>query len=360
MFRPRMPLVAAALMALAPLLSSQTATHRAIGEVKNYDPVSRTLILATDGGRTLTVTAGPDARCLTVSPGETDLKNATGCSLTQIEAGDRILASGESSDEPPGFVAILLVVMKKAELEEEYARKIEEWRERGITGRIVALDAEGREIRLAVSSLQGNRTILVEAPEAATILRYAPDSTRYRDARSSLFAELRPGDQLRVLGEETAGGERVVARELVAGAFRTVVASIAAIDTSSGTIQATDLERGAAITFQVGAETVIRRLPERMAQMLARRMNPATGAGAGAAGGPPGMGFQQLLERAPEIALEELKPQETIVVSCSAENGGVAAGAITIAAGVEPLTRAAMQGSGPLAGRWNLEIDIMQ
>lgn len=68
--------------------------------------------------------------------------------------------------------------------------------------------------------------------------------------------------------------------------------------------------------------------------------------------------FQQVLERVPQISLEDLKVQEPVVISCTAGADTTMLKAITVVAGVEPLLTAAPDGMDQLGGVWNLEVSI--
>ena len=131
--------------------------------------------------------------------------------------------------------------------------------------------------------------------------------------------------------------------------------------------------------------SMLRRLPDMMAAMLARRMRgdavapgagaPAEGAGRGNAesapagrggfGGPGGRGgfggaangdLQQVLDRAPQLMLSELKKGDALIISSSKANDGSAITAITLVAGVEPFLAAAPRTGGQVnLGSWNLD-----
>ena len=133
-------------------------------------------------------------------------------------------------------------------------------------------------------------------------------------------------------------------------------------------------------------ETVIKRLDEATAAMMARRLNPAaqaggrgasagvggdaagaaapggsgaTGGGRGFPGGGSGGGRamdpSKLLEQQPAIQLAELKVGDPVVVTGAAGNDMTKLSAMSMVAGVEPILRAAPQnGPDPLGGSWNL------
>jgi hypothetical protein len=75
------------------------------------------------------------------------------------------------------------------------------------------------------------------------------------------------------------------------------------------------------------------------------------------AGGAGTGDFHQLIERMPGLTLDELKPGETLVISCSAGKEASRVTAIGLLAGVEPLL-SALSGNADLSGIWNLTADV--
>ena len=164
--------------------------------------------------------------------------------------------------------------------------------------------------------------------------RYAPDSVRFSDAKPGSFADLKVGDQLRVLGEKNADGTRIKAEAIVSGSFRNIAGVIKSIDASakrnhahrSGGAQAGDHshDRGhghAAVAAVDGGDAgaarrrggpggggdrpsegvpghLVPRAPSRVrAGPPAEQRRGSTAAGCGAAA----MDFQDMLERMPPL-----------------------------------------------------------
>jgi hypothetical protein len=209
--------------------------------------------------------------------------------------------------------------------------------------------------------------------------------------------ELKPGDQLRVLGNTSADGSEITAEKVISGSFRTVAATVVSVSPDGKELTATDIQTKQPMTITLTADSAVRRLPPVLANGLARRLNPnfkATGAGAnpgpaseagappretpGAAenGGPqqgpagegPAMGnghgrangdLSQMLERLPKISVSELKAGDAVVISGGAGADKTHMTAVNVIAGVEPLFASAppRQGrSSDALGMWNLDI----
>jgi hypothetical protein len=214
--------------------------------------------------------------------------------------------------------------------------------------------------------------------------RYTPDNPQTPAA--SQLAQLQAGDQVRVIGDKSADGSSLEARKVYSGAFRTISATLVSVSADGKTASVKDLASKKQVELALAADASIHKLPPMMAAMLARRLNPdaraaagggagaGNGAGNGAGSGPrgggsasntaapdsaanPGAGshaagpggmrrgngdMSQMLERAPKIAVSDLKPGDALVISgvaTGADNSHILAS--TIIAGVEPILQAA-------------------
>jgi hypothetical protein len=135
----------------------------------------------------------------------------------------------------------------------------------------------------------------------------------------------------------------------------------------------TDLQSKKPVTVKTNPSSMLRRLDERTAGMLARRMrgdgrggSPAPAA-PGGPGGPGGRGnfgggggdLQQVLDRSPQLSLAELKKGDALIISSSKAADGSAITAMSLVAGVEPFLAAAPRTAGQVnLGSWNLEMNM--
>jgi co-chaperonin GroES (HSP10) len=330
--------------------------NRVIGEVKAIDAAAKQLIVKTDAGALVTATLNEATQYMRVAPGETNLTNATKITFADLAEGDRVMAMGKVADDKKSVPTRAVIVMTKADIAKKHDTERAEWRRRGILGVISALNPATNEITISSRSMAGMQSVIIPVNDKVEMRRYAPDSIKFGDAKTSTFAELHVGDQLRALGERAPDGTRFTAEKVVTGAFRTVVGTVTAVDAATGEIKITDTEKKQPLTIIVKQDAVLRRFPEGGGGMMMMG-RPAGGAGGGqqgagapqgrtpqAAGGPaggPGRGggfnIQDMLERLPTIALADVKPGETIIVSSTKGADATRLTAISLLSGAEPL-----------------------
>jgi hypothetical protein len=369
--------------------SSSSQLARSIGAVTQIKPGA--LTLHTDAGPELLVTLLEGVSVMRVPPGAKDLKAATPITVGDIRLGDRVLVRGRVSDDQRSLLATSVIVMPKAELDKVREAERAEWRS-GIGGLVKAVNAETKELTVAVPNATptpGNLThpvILALAPNVV-LLRYAPDSVRFSDAKPSTFEGIKVGDQVRAVGRKSEDGSHYVAEKLVSGTFRNLSATVISVDAASGVVTVKDLASGKPVVVRTNADSRLHQLPPFLAQMIARFNSgqpvsstmsgrppdagpggwrgggPPSGAGPerGKAGGPgsgPGHGppdFQQMIERTPPLVLGDLKPGEALMVLSTEGARSSEVTAIIVLAGVEPILAAQAQGSEDMVlGSWNL------
>jgi hypothetical protein len=392
----------AAFFLIVPLASGQAPKlDRVIGEVTAIDGNTNHITVKSDSGAPVTATVDAKTRYLRVPPGAQDLKNAAAITFDDVALGDRAFVRGHLSEDQKSIAAVAVIIMTKAELAKKQERDREQWRRRGMAGPVTGVNADTKEITISTRTREGSKPVVVEAAEKVDFRRYAPDSIRFSDAKPSSFAELKVGDQLRVLGDKNADGTRIKAEAIVSGSFRNIAGLIKTIDASASQVTLQDLVAHKAVTVRFTPETALRRLPPAMAYMLARRNSgaqggaggaPGAGEGArregtaegvpgpsrpdgakpGAGGAPPeneqfagaggmrrgNMDFQEILERMPALKLADLKVGDAIMLSATNGTDGARVTAINVLAGVEPLLTAAPQGGQQIFGSWNFDIGL--
>jgi hypothetical protein len=233
------------------------------------------------------------------------------------------------------------------------------------------------------------KTVVIDASSASGFRRYAADSVRFADTKPSSLTDLQTGDTIRALGDKNEDGTRFKAEELVSGSFQTIAAMVVSADPATGEVRVTDLQTKKPVIVKTNPSSMLRRLDERTAGMLARRMRgDAGGPGGGGAspeapggpggeraegrgpGGPGGRGFgggagagggdlQQVLDRSPQLTLAELKKGDALIISSSKAADGSAITAMSLVAGVEPFLAAAPRTAGQVnLGSWNIEMNM--
>jgi co-chaperonin GroES (HSP10) len=336
--------------------------NRVIGEVKAIDSQSKQLIVKTDAGSLVTATLSDTTQYMRVAPGETTLTNATKITFADLAEGDRVMAMGKVSDDKKAIPARAVVVMTKADIAKKQETERAEWRRRGILGVVSALNPATKEITISSRSMAGVQSVIIPVSDKVELRRYAPDSIKFGDAKTSTFGELQVGDQLRALGERAPDGTKFTPEKIVTGAFRTVAGTVTAVDVATGELKITETEKKVPLTIVVKQDAVLRRFPP-AGEMGGMMMRPG-GGGGNPAGGPPasgapaggapaggaaqggpgngprragGFNIQDMLERLPTVSLADVKVGEMIVVSSTKGADPTRLTAISLLSGAEPL-----------------------
>ncbi len=359
------------------IISAQTPTGAVKPSVATGDVVSidaDKIVIRTKDGM-LDVTLNDKTEYKRVPPDNPSLKAAVASAFSDIGNGDKLLVTGFISEDKKTLPARAVYLMTKADIAQKQSKESEQWKTRGISGRVAKLDPQTNQISLDVRGLINISTVVLTPKENAKFRRYAADSVKYSEATESSIGEIKPGDMLRALGDKSADGSSFIAEEIVTGAFQTVAGTVKSVDAAKNEIVITDLQSKKDITVALGSASLLKKFPEEMAQRLAGTQIGAarpggqasgatpggtlTGAPNGAAGGRPGFGggqraggIDEMLDRFPNITAADLKAGDIIAVSSSKNANPERITAIKLLAGVEPFIRAAQAvGGGQRAGQ---------
>jgi Cu/Ag efflux protein CusF len=378
-----------------------------IGEVTGIDTAGKKLTIKPDGGEPVSVPLDDKTHYLKIAPGEKDLKKATESQISELKAGDRVSARSRKLDDGSFAAATTVLLMSKEELAQHQQKSLQEWQQNGLMGTVTVVNPATKEVTIKLTAADPKQ-VVIEPSDKVSVRRYSADSIKFSDAKPSSVADIKVGDTLRVLGAKNEDGTRVVPEEIVYGTFVRQAGTILAIDAAAGTISIKDLATKRPVVVVVNANTTQKKLPEMMAQMMARQQNggaagapaaegaggppqgarpqgqggapqggaPQAGgqggrpqgmAGGGAPGGPGGMRGgrmdpSRILERAPSITLADLKVGDAVMISSSSGGDASKVTAITLVAGVEPLLTAPTKPGQQQApgGSWNFEMAIPQ
>lgn len=349
--------------------AGQSAIAKQIGTIKSIS--GNAITLTPESGADVPVTVEDSAHILRLNPGDKDLKNATPIPLQDLKVGDKVRVRGHAAGQGIDALEVLVITTSAVDAVREQIRQ--DWQKRGIGGLVSSVDPANGTVTISVTGLSGKKEVTVKTAKNTAIRRYAPDSIKFDDAKSSTLAEIHAGDQLRARGERSADGSEVTAEEIVTGSFRNVAGTVNSVDVSAGTINVQDLATKKPVVVKVTAESQLHQLPPEMAQMIAARLKMASGrpgvggAGAqagngaqpeaapgpragGAASGGGGMGggmrqggghdFQQMLSRMPAVTLADLHKGDAVLIVAT-EGSAAGSTAITMLSGVEPILQAA-------------------
>ena len=376
------------LIVFASIAASAQAPARFVGSVTAITGTS--LTVKTDAGDQRQFDVPSEAVLKRIAPGEKDLSKAATIAFSDLAVGDRVLVKLDPASPTPQAAQIIAV--KAEDLAQKQQKDREDWQRRGVAGLVKSVDPASGAITLTTGAGASAKTVSVHTTKASVLKRYASGSVRYDEAQPAPIDAIQPGDQLRARGEKTAGGSEIAADEVISGSFRNIAGTIASLDAANSTLVVKDLATKKQVTIHVSPEAQMRRLPERMAQMLATRLKGGTpGAGgqgsggsgpggpsqASASGGPPagapgggqrsgnggaggsgqwtgqngGGDPQQMLNRAPAIHLADLQKGEAVMLVSTQGANDVTA--ITLLAGVEPLLEAPAA-SQNLLSNWSM------
>jgi len=343
------------------------AAARFVGTVTAISGTILTVKTDTDGAHQVEVPA--QAVIKRISPGQHDLSTADSIQFSDLATGDRVLVKLDPEAPAGTEQALQIIAVKAADVMAKQQKDGEDWQRRGVGGLVKSIDANGGVITLTTGAGATAKTVTVHISKTTMLKRYAPASVRFDEATPAPMDAIHVGDQLRARGAKSADGSEIAAEEVVSGSFRNVSGLIATADAAAATITLKDLATKKTITIHVPADAQLRRIPDRMAQMLAIRLKGGSAAsawagsgagqrtggvqgggmgngaaasgqggsqwaGAGSGGGDP----QQFLSRAPAIQFADLKKGDAVMVVST--DGASEVTAITLLAGVEPLLEA--------------------
>lgn len=305
-----------------------------------------------------------------VSAEKPSLQNAVASNFADIGTGDKIVVTGILAGDKKSIPARAVYLMTQSDIAQKQTREQEQWRTRGISGKVTAINPQAKEIIVSVRGLMGETKITLKPKENARFRRYAQDSVSYAEAKTSSLEEIKADDFIRALGDRTSDGLSFQAEEIVSGAFQTIGGTITAIDAAKNEITVNNIQTKKNVTVVVGQNSVLKQFPAEMAQRLASfqsegGMRPPAGNGAVGQGrslnsenAPNGTrpgggmrgGIDEMLERFPTITLSSLKVGDVIAFSSTKSTNLERLTAIKLLAGVEPFMKAP-QTAGNNGGR---------
>jgi hypothetical protein len=364
----------------APLANAQ-APARYLGTITAIS--GTTLTVQPDAGDARQVEVPSSAPIKRIAPGQKDLSTAETIQFSDLATGDRVLV--KLDPDAPGTTpqAAQIIAIKQADVAQKQEKEREEWQKHGVGGLVKSVDPASEAIALTTGAGPTAKTVTVHIAKTTILKRYAPASERFDAALPAPIAAIQPGDQLRARGTKNADGSEFEAEEVVSGTFRNIAGIIISLDTAGSTLVVKDLATKKPVTIHITADAQMRRLPDRMAAMLAARLKGTAGAlgtpggnaqppngaapnGAGPSGvamaaqhsaprqgaGQAGGGDpQQMLNRAPSIQLVDLKKGDAVMLVST--QGAAEVTAITLLAGVEPLLEAPAA-SQNLLSNWSM------
>jgi len=363
----------------APAAAKASPFTSTVGAVTEITPAENRMVIKTDAGALVTIPLDEKTRFLKIEAGEKDLKKATDSKVDEVKPGDRVSARNRKLDAGALGPATTVLVMSKEEVAKAQESNLEEWQKNGLQGLVTVINPATKEVTIKL--LGGDpKLVVIEPNDKVAVKRYSPDSVKFSDAAVSSVADIHTGDTVRVLGKKSDDGTRVKPDEIVFGTFAIKAGTILSIDAAAKTVTVKDLITKKPLVVKITADTVIKKIPEQMAQGLARMQQAKLaggapggsgrgdggGFGAGRGGGRGGEGGggrggfdpARAVERAPVITLADLKNGDALMINTSVGSDPTKVTAITLVAGVEPLLTApaSRNSQDPSAGSWGIEM----
>ena len=250
--------------------------------------------------------------------------------------GDRLFARGALAVGGKSVSASQVVVSGpavSAGTAQDPQRQRVNARNRGLNGRITALNPDKKEISVQSRSREGVGTITIQTSDGTRFFRYAPDSLDIKDASRSSFAGLKVGDQLRALGDTNQDGTRFTADEIISGLISRTGGQVIVVNPAANEVTIKNNQTGQTMTVAVGSRSVVRRVSAEDAASFEASRPARPNRPASAAGQPDrprerperpaseerrpraGRGFQEMIENLPTIKVSDLKKGDTVFVS---------------------------------------------
>ena len=311
-----------------------------------------------------------------VLPENPSFTAATASTFSEIGVGDKVVVTGILSDDKKSLPARTIYLMTKSDISQKHAKEAEEWKTRGIAGKVTAVNPTTNQISVEIRGMMGSSTLVLTPKEKASFRRYAPDSIKFSEAKESSLSEVNKGDMLRALGDKSSDGTSFAAEEVVTGAFQTIAGTVKTIDADNNEVVITDLQTKKDVTVMLNGAVLLKRFPADQAERMAGMQMaggggdgprpagqgrpespgpPTAGQGQTPGGGRPGFGMRggggggnidEMLDRFPNITAADLKAGDMIAVSSAKTGPSDKIKAIKFLAGVEPFLRMAQASGG--------------
>jgi hypothetical protein len=306
-----------------------------MGTVAVVDKSAKTISIKTDQNATVAIKASDNTACLRVPAGAQSLDKATTILFDDITTGDRVLARGSKSQDE--FAALRIVVLPREEVSKKRERDLADWRTRGIAGVVKVLNPSTNEINVELRGTTPASLIAINA-SGSQFRRYTTAAINFEDTKQSNFGEVAVGDQLRALGEKSADGKSFKAEAVVSGSFKTIGATLTAVDLQSGQISAATLDQKKPIQIATVKELSIRRIPAAAVAAIAQKARANNQSGE----------VQQMIDALPVVALSDLKVGDVVSITGIREKDDAHMTAIKLVAGIDAVLRAMAPQSGRL------------
>jgi len=319
------------------------------------------LTVKSDMGGIVQVPVDPATEIQKLPVGSTDLKGAATATFSDISVGDRILISTNITDSGTA-VARIAYLMKAGDIDQKNVAEQLAWKKNGVGGLVHSINPAANTVTISVVSAAGTTNVIIQATDKTQLMRYAPDSVRFADAKPGSLAQIQVGDQLNARGERSPDGAAVTADKIIAGSFRNISGQVIRIDVPNDTLTVKDLATKAIVTIALTTNTDMHKLTPAVAAKFAARLKgdreatPAAGQGGGQddGGRSSSSDLTQIISSMPAVTLAQLKPGDALIIAATASTKPNSVTAIMLLGGVEPILTAAPVDSSMVLAPWSL------
>ena len=201
------------LLALVPTMASQLraqpAAQHFVGTVTAI--AGDALTVKTDAGEVHQVQVPASAVIKQLAPGQKDLSSAATIQLSGLATGDRVLVKLDPNATGGTQQALQIVAMKQTDIAQQQQKESEDWQRNGAGGLVKSVDPAAGVVVFTSGAGPTAKTITVHITKSTVLLRYAPNSVRFADARPGPIDAIHVGDQFQVLGQKNADGSEITA-----------------------------------------------------------------------------------------------------------------------------------------------------
>ena len=317
-----------------------------MGVVTNINQDTRQILVTTNAGSQVAVTLSDTTEFMRIPPGEKTKDKFIKIAPTDFAVGDMVFARGRISEDRKNMPAREFYVMSKGDIALKRDREREEWRTNGLSGTVSALNVEKKEITVDARTAEGTKSLVLAPTDSTIFKRYAPDSIRFGDARTSSFGELKVGDQFRARGTKSTDLLRFTPAEIVSGSFQTIGGAITEINATTQEVKLKDAQSNQVVTVVVGKDSTMRQLTP---ELLAALTPPKPGTTPTSTPGKRPADLQEMFDQLPALSLTDLKVGDSILVSSTKGADPVRVTAIAVVNGVGPLLQSGQQGRSAVA-----------
>ncbi|HZQ51672.1 MAG TPA: DUF5666 domain-containing protein [Bryobacteraceae bacterium] len=369
--------------------ASAKPTEHVLGTVTAIDQAAHTITVKEDKtGAEQKIQLANTRTLLKVPPSAKDLKSATRITANDLAVGDRVDVRGfKALDDPNAIAARSVVLMSARDLEAAHQAEAAAW-QHSTGGLVNSVDAASGKLTITTPTPEGPKPVEVDASKETQFTRYSPATPK--TPVPSQLSEIKPGDQVRIIGQTNPENTVITAQKIYSGAFRTIGGTVSSVSPDGKEITLKAAGTNQPVEVSLNADSTVRKLPPDVALRLAMRLNPtyratqpgaAPAPGTQVAGAPPygakageqpggngsGGGWREragngegggparagggnlaaFLERVPPISVSDLKPGDAVIVAGVAPNEDNShLIATNVIAGAEAILRAAPPRNG--------------